>query len=652
MGVQVSENWLQITAGCWVTVQWALYEDVQLGVGTGGEISQAGKWSLGVWDWDLGEWVCEGRMEGFVGGWAARRVVAWHGNRDRGASAACLVSRCAACGVNGRRAPRDTVRAQPGRARRARTKPVMQVQFVASTVVDKSVKEAVPTAIRQLVEIAEKQSAAKTFRLAATPCVLMVFAALGPDPAEYELLLKLLRTNLAVRGVPEKNVTVIGLSVAAVGTDRGKVWHEQAIQFVLLSLEGSARVKPFVTGLADEEQQTFVNEPSRTMLNFNLDWRPSQWYDHFDVSNERYIGDRKSLSAIKFLVWHQKDYKSADLLSSLDFAFPYSVKLGGVAAPRPSAHEGLLLFQDRVFRSGVVGVAIDSQIEFDGAIAQGATKVGPLLRIMDVSYPKAEPGPAEPEESQAEASALSSRIIDFSAGQTIIEKVQEVNSESLVTGAPLNCLEMWKVTGVLGGREAKLTEEYLLAGIVIEPAKTVADITGKAGEKDELYITRKLMGFDEATGSLAINGLVRPGQLLAFQVRDREKAESELRKILVRLALEARLKMSQGLRPVGALLLTDEERGKFLFGQQSPHRELELYSDEFGENVPLCGMVLSGQIGQLPAPGFSNFFPTPGPQKDKGLQGGQTFSHDVVSAYFVVYAPMTVDAESQPATNV
>ena len=82
----------------------------------------------------------------------------------------------------------------------------------------------------------------------------------------------------------------------------------------------------------------------------------------------------------------------------------------------------------------------------------------------------------------------------------------------------------------------------------------------------------------------------------------------------------------------------------------SANRELKLYAEEFGSHVPISGAVFSGQIGQLPAPGFTRFFPAKSRQTD-GIQGGQTFKHDVVSAYFVVYEYCPDLAEPEPGTQ-
>ena len=74
-----------------------------------------------------------------------------------------------------------------------------------------------------------------------------------------------------------------------------------------------------------------------------------------------------------------------ELLMGLDYAFPRSVKIGGIASGGSRPGETGLFLQDRVYDSGVVGLALSGNIVVDTVVAQGCRPVGSLLTVTGCS---------------------------------------------------------------------------------------------------------------------------------------------------------------------------------------------------------------------------------------------------------------------------
>lgn len=70
--------------------------------------------------------------------------------------------------------------------------------------------------------------------------------------------------------------------------------------------------------------------------------------------------------------------KINDLLQGLDFAYPDSVKVGGLASGG-AASSGL--FRQQLHREGIVGVALSGNIALEAIVAQGCRPIGQPYRI-------------------------------------------------------------------------------------------------------------------------------------------------------------------------------------------------------------------------------------------------------------------------------
>ncbi|MGH2543470.1 MAG: FIST N-terminal domain-containing protein, partial [Ardenticatenaceae bacterium] len=69
------------------------------------------------------------------------------------------------------------------------------------------------------------------------------------------------------------------------------------------------------------------------------------------------------------------------LLMGLDFAFPGSVKIGGLASGANRPDGNALYLRDRAYASGAVGVALFGNIAVDTIVAQGCKPIGQPMHI-------------------------------------------------------------------------------------------------------------------------------------------------------------------------------------------------------------------------------------------------------------------------------
>jgi small ligand-binding sensory domain FIST len=105
----------------------------------------------------------------------------------------------------------------------------------------------------------------------------------------------------------------------------------------------------------------------------DLDGPPDSW--------ERLIGVRRVEEPQFVLLADPFTVRLEMLLTGLDYAFPNSVKVGGLASGATSPGLNALFLDGEVYSSGVVGVALSGNVIVDTIVAQGCRPVGELMRI-------------------------------------------------------------------------------------------------------------------------------------------------------------------------------------------------------------------------------------------------------------------------------
>ncbi len=241
-----------------------------------------------------------------------------------------------------------------------------------------------------------------------------------------------------------------------------------------------------------------------------------------------------------------------DLLQGLDFAFPASVKIGGLASGR----RGDPLFLDRrVVAQGAVGVALQGDVAVDAVVAQGCRPIGPALTVTRCKDHVLEE--VLPAEDRGE-----------SPGWVDPRKPLEVLSELYETLPP---------------EDQELLQHSLHIGVA---STTLQEPTNRGD-----YLIRNVMGADPERGAVAVGALLRPGQTVRFHLRDASTADQDLRGML-----DGYRGRGPATPPAGALLFSCTGRGRHLFG--APNHDSAAFRRALGD-VPLGGFFCGGEIGPV-----------------------------------------------------
>ncbi len=230
------------------------------------------------------------------------------------------------------------------------------------------------------------------------------------------------------------------------------------------------------------------------------------------------------------------------LLSGLDFAFPRSPKIGGLASGAARPEGNALYLGGGVHRSGIVGLAMHGGLEVDTVVAQGCRPIGRPMRI----------------------TGCNGSILTELDGRPPIEALRETFDG-------------------LDERDKSLAQQSLFVGIVIDPFND----DPQPGD----FLVRNLAGLDPRTGSLAVAEKLEEGRIAQFHLRDADTSAQELDALLTRYAAGRRTDEESG-----ALLFSCLGRGSYLYGR--PDHDTDVFRDRVGP-LPLGGFFCNGEIGQV-----------------------------------------------------
>ena len=313
-------------------------------------------------------------------------------------------------------------------------------------------------------------------------------------------------------------VPVVGCSAG--GVIGGGREHEQpaALSLTAGSLPGVA-VSPF--HVEDDELP-------------DADAPPAAWH--------RPLGVPASPPPIFVLLADPFTIRAEALLEGLDFSFPASVKVGGLAsgASRPGAQA--LFSGDRVVASGAVGVALTGDVALTPAVAQGCRGFGPVLTV----------------------TACEGTLLQGLDGAPALDGVRRVLAEASERDRSL----------------ARSTALFL--GVKTDP------FSADAG--DGAWLIRNVLGVDPEAGSLHVGEVLRPGRRVRFHVRDRVTSAEDLDRTL------SKAQGAGGAPASGALLFSCMGRGMHLYGV--PDHDTRAFQAHFS-GVPLGGFFCSGEIGPV-----------------------------------------------------
>lgn len=265
-----------------------------------------------------------------------------------------------------------------------------------------------------------------------------------------------------------------------------------------------------------------------------------------------------------------------DLLQGLDFAYPGSNKIGGLASTTAmGVQSGLFYFSEQtpqaksVYREGTVGIALSGNIVLETIVAQGCRPIGQTYRV-----------------TKGERNIL----LELSAQEAMGSATADEQSRS-----PLVVLR--DVIQNLSEADRQLAQNSLFIGIARDEFKQ------QLGHGD--FLIRNMLGVDPRVGAIAIGDRVRPGQRIQFHLRDARTSKEDL-KLLLQCQQQ---RTTNATDPAGALMFSCLGRGEGLYGESNFDSQL---FHQYLNNIPLGGFFCNGEIGPV---------------------GGSTFLHGYTSVF-------------------
>lgn len=235
-------------------------------------------------------------------------------------------------------------------------------------------------------------------------------------------------------------------------------------------------------------------------------------------------------------------FRGEEVLGGLDFAWPNSPKVGGLASGAQSAGGNALYLDDQTHSQGMVGVALSGNIQLDTIVAQGCRPIGEPMNIT---------------------------------------KSQDTLLQEVAGKPPLHVLQ--DMLESLNEYDRKLLQTSLFLGIEMDPLKD------NPGQGD--FLIRNVTGINQSTGALSIGALLREGQLVQFHLRDKVMSAEDLR-----LLLSKYKELPGASSAEGALLFSCMGRGEHLYGE--PDHDSNIFKEKIGD-VPLGGFFCNGEIGPV-----------------------------------------------------
>jgi small ligand-binding sensory domain FIST len=229
-------------------------------------------------------------------------------------------------------------------------------------------------------------------------------------------------------------------------------------------------------------------------------------------------------------------------LQGLDYAYPHSVKIGGLASGGEGTGQTGLFMNGHRYRSGIVGVGISGGIEIDTIVAQGCKPIGSPFSI-----------------TRCDRNLLIE--IDHKKPIEVLQSLYQSLSE----------------------KDQSRIQHSLFVGIAATPFHE----NPSRGD----FLIRNLMGLDSKTGALAVGAMPHEGQTGQFYLRDKETSAEDLKWYLTEYQLEKTPK-----RVAGALMFSCMGRGVHLYGE--PDFDSRLFHSVMGD-LPMSGFFCNGEIGAV-----------------------------------------------------
>ena len=234
--------------------------------------------------------------------------------------------------------------------------------------------------------------------------------------------------------------------------------------------------------------------------------------------------------------------RGQNLVKGLDYAFPGSTVIGGIASGGRQPGENALFLNQEQISEGIVGVALHGNVRIDTIVAQGCRPVGDLMRITKCDR----------------------NILEELDGQKPFEILGELYSE-------------------LSEEDRNLFQNSLFLGVVMDHFEDDPSI----GD----FLIRNVLGADQEKGVISIGEMLQEGQIVQFHLRDSQTSSENLTEMLQ--SYDYNPSNEEG---AGALLFSCLGRGSYLYGK--PDHDTDLFIERVGD-LPLTGFFCNGEIGPV-----------------------------------------------------
>jgi small ligand-binding sensory domain FIST len=279
----------------------------------------------------------------------------------------------------------------------------------------------------------------------------------------------------------------------------------------------------------------------------DLDSSPETWIDLVGIPPEKqphFILLAEPLAA-----------KINDLLQGLDFTYPDSLKIGGLASSTAAVSTPGLFYYDRrnpnpkyLRDRGTVGIGLSGNIIIDSIVAQGCRPIGYPCQVLE------------------------------SDRNVILSLVEPESNESQ---PPLVVLR--NLINDLSRIDRALVQNSLFIGIARDEFK----LNLQHGD----FLIRNLLGVEPRSGAMAIGDRIRPGQRIQFHLRDAKSSAEDLE-----ILLEEYQTRKFNSSAIGALLFSCVGRGERLY--QKPNFDSQLLQN-YLNLIPISGFFCNGEIGPV-----------------------------------------------------
>lgn len=408
-----------------------------------------------------------------------------------------------------------------------------------------STRPSLEAAIREVVNQAQTD-------LGTSPDLAVVFIS-SAFASEFSRLMPLLREYLP------PSLPIIGCSGnGVIGTDPSQRAQE---------VEGEAALSLTLATLPDVEVHTFYLTSESLP---DPDSSPDRWVEQ--------VGVAPATQPHFILLADPFGSKINDLLQGLDFAYPGSIKVGGLASG--ASGNGGLFCNYQMYREGTVGVALSGNILVETIVAQGCRPIGQPYWVTEGERNIL----LELEEQDSLSSATPSSSSRVSQKRTPLEILQDLIQS-------------------LSEEDQELAQHSLFIGVAQNEFKQ----TLEQGD----FLIRNLLGVDPRVGAIAIGDRIRPGQRIQFHLRDAQASAEDLEALLQRYQKQT----GEGTLKAGAFMFSCVGRGEGLY--EEPNFDSRLFTT-YLPGVPLSGFFCSGEIGPV---------------------GGNTFLHGYTSVFGICRQP-------------